>query len=450
MAVPAVKRVPDLILDFAAVDWNKVGDWFFMEENYKQAAMAYAKTLTVPPTNEGQMMTKYALAKYHVGDLESCRWAVNEVFLLEPGNPFATHVQGLLLGAQGDFAASELALLESVVNMPEQPDFRLNLAYLYQILGRFADAQKEYEIVIGRDPTNLRARFFRSMSLLTQGQFKEGFKEYETRYALLPLIPQVGKPIWRGEEDLTGKTILLCAEQGLGDAIQFARYAQWLKDKHLVKKVMILARQEYCEILRYVWGVDEVIADIKDAGEFDFLAPLMSMPGLSLGEDGQPWYGDSPFGSVALPEIQCGTDKLKVGFCWQGNKNHANDRFRSIPSTFLAPLLECDIFALNLQHDIPAFGNINQLPISSIMDLAQHINTLDLVITVDTAAAHIAGAFGKPVWMMLPVNGDWRWGLDSYKTPWYPSMAIFRQKTPLDWAPVIENVRKALVLKINA
>lgn len=448
--LPAPKlRIPDLILNYAAADWRKIGDWFFMEENYQKAAMAYSKTLTVPPTNDNQAMTMYALAKYHIGDLESCRWAINEVFLLEPGNSFATHVEGLLFQAQGDFEAAELAILESVANMPEQPDFRLNLAYLYQILGKFKEAQDQYEEVIKRDPTHLRARFFRSMSLLTQGQFKEGFAEYETRYSMIPVVPQIGKPIWRGQEDLTGKRILLCAEQGLGDAIQFARYGQWLKDARGVKHVAILARPEYCDILRCVWGVDEVISNCKDA-EFDYLAPLMSMPGLSLNQEEKPWYGSVPYMNVALPEIQIGTDKLRVGFCWQGNRQHANDKYRSLPVRYLAPLISCDIFAVSLQHDEPVPDGMSSLPIKSIGDLASHIDALDLVITVDTATAHIAGALNKEVWLMLPVNTDFRWLATGDSTPWYAATRIFRQTRPLEWAPVIKEIREELMLKINS
>ncbi len=446
--LPALKpRIPDLVLDYAAADWNKVGDWFFMEENYKQAAMAYARTLTVPPTNEGQAMTKYALAKLHIGDLDSCDWALREVFLLEPVNQFATHVEGLLLQAQGDFEAAELAILESVANMPDRPDFRLNLAYLYQILGRFAEAEKEYGEVIRRDPTNLRARFFRSMSLLTQGKFREGFTEYETRYSLLPLVPQIGKPIWRGQEDLTGKRILLCAEQGLGDAIQFARYGKWLKEEKKASHVAILARPEYCEILRLIWDIDLVVSDYKDA-EFDFLAPLMSMPGLSLSAEDKPWYGSVPYIDVGLPEIQCGTDRLKVGFCWQGNRQHANDKYRSMPPSYLAPLLNCDIFALSLQHNEPVPDNMSSVSIPSILDLSRQINALDLVITVDTATAHIAGALNKEVWLMLPTNPDFRWLATGDSTPWYANMRIFRQTKPLDWSSVIRDIRKELLIKI--
>lgn len=448
----AVRQIPDLTLDFTAADWNKIGDWFFMEENYKQAAMAYGKTLAVPPTNEGQMITKYALAKYHIGDLDSCRWAINEVFLLEPGNAFATHVEGLLFGAQEDWEASELALLESLVGMPEQPDFRLNLAYLYQILGRFAEAQIQYEEVIKRDPTHLRARFFRSMALLTQGQYVEGFKEYETRYSMLPLVPQVGKPIWRGAEDLTGKVIVLCAEQGLGDAIQFARYGKWLKNACMAARVIILARPEYVQILSCVYGIDQVISDIKDAGEFDYLAPLMSMPGLSIfgsNPDSVPWYGDCPYMSIAGPDYHLNSDKLQVGFCWQGNRLHANDRFRSMKRSFLAPLLECDIFALNLQHDEPTPEGMSSVPISSIVELAQRINKLDLVITVDTAVAHLAGALNKETWLLTALNPDWRWTAEGDSTPWYPEMRIFRQKKPLDWAPVIYEVKRELLAKIS-
>lgn len=452
MPVPALKRqIPDLILDYAAADWRKVGDWFFLEENYEKAAMAYSKMLTVPPTNDNQCMTMYALSKYHIGDLASCRWAVKEVFLLDPDNAFATHVEGLLFNAEGDWEASELALLESVVKIPDQPDFRLNLAYLYQILGRFKDAQLQYEAAIKLNPANLRARFFRSLSLLTQGKFEEGFKEYEVRYSMIPLVPQIGKPIWRGQEDIAGKTILLCAEQGLGDAIQFSRYGQWLKDKHRVKRAIILARKEYVDLLKRVWGIDDVVDKIDaDSAEFEYLAPLMSMPGLSMTE-GAPWYGVSPYMSIpASDTLKLQSEKLKVGFCWQGNRQHQNDRFRSIKPELFDSLLDMDICAVSLQHDEPLLRNMNSLGIGGILELAQAIDQLDLVITVDTATAHIAGALGKEVWMMVPVNVDFRWGLGSSSTPWYPSMKIFRQTEPLKWGPVLKSVEAALAEKISS
>ncbi len=446
--LPVRKRVPDLILDYSAADWRQIGDWFYLGENYAKAAMAYGKAITAPPTNENQLLNMYAIAKYHVGDLDSCRWAIGEAFLLEPQNAFSTHIEGLVLGAENKFDESHAYLIESMSKMPENVDYRLNLAYLYQIMGKFDKAQEQYEVAIKLDPSALRIRVFRAMSLLTQGKLEEGYREYELRYSMLPLVPQIGKPIWRGQEDLTGKTIVLCAEQGLGDAIQFARYAQWIKDAHGVKKVIVLARPEYLDTLTHIWGVDEAVSEILADGEFDYLAPLMSMPGLSF-KDGDPWYGECPYMSVPEPEIQCNTDKLKVGFCWQGNKQHMNDRFRSIPARLLEPLLECDIFALSLQHDQPPLVNMSSIQINSVLELAKRISTLDLVITVDTATAHIAGALGKEVWMMCPLNSDWRWQATGYRTPWYSSMAIFRQTKPLDWEPVIENVRKALVMKIS-
>ncbi len=188
----------------------------------------------------------------------------------------------------------------------------------------------------------------------------------------------------------------------------------------------------------------------SDSAEFDYLAPLMSMPGLSL-EDGKPWYGSAPYMAVPdLTAITIKSDKLKVGFCWQGNRQHQNDRFRSIKPELLDSLLDMDICPISIQHKEPLLRNMNSVGISNILELAQAIDSLDLIITVDTATAHIAGALGKEVWMMVPTNPDFRWLAKGETTPWYPSMKIFRQTEPLKWGPVIKSVEQALAEKISS
>jgi hypothetical protein len=257
---------------------------------------------------------------------------------------------------------------------------------------------------------------------------------------------------------LPAKTILLHAEQGLGDTIQFIRYAALVKDCGL--KVVVECQEPLVRILAGCRGVDELIAQGKDLPAFDVHAPLLSLPGVfntSLdtipaavpylfadGESVGHWRGELHAAGA-----------FKIGIAWRGSPVHANDRARSFPLSCFEPLAGLpDVRLFSLQKG-PGAEQLQEaagrFPIADLgsrlhdfMDTAAVLMNLDLVIACDTAVAHLAGALGTAVWVALPLAPDWRWLLDRDDSPWYPTMRLFRQKKLGDWSSVFQEMKTAL------
>ncbi len=428
------------------VDLIRAGDMHFMAREFPKAAKYYWQAISAPQDNFAQVLTKFGLAALRSGAPTACQWAIDLAFRIDPRDPYAHNVDALYQSDIGEFRKSAGQFEEAIRLMPDNPDFRKNAAYTFQILGRYDDAEREYKAACDLNPADLEARFYKSMTMLSQGRYAEGFKEYELRYAVYPdLVPKRGKPIWRGQELLDGKTLLLCAEQGAGDAIQFGRYIWWLKTYRGAARVILLCRPELVEICKHLEDIDGITTD-PELIEYDYQAPMLSMPGLTMELDRTtaPWWGTGlPYLKVPPMEgvgsLWPFDGKFCVGFCWQGNPQHGNDRFRSIPAQSFNRFLDKGIVGVNLQHNLSNPSMYNPNP-QSLLALAQIIDKLDLVITVDTAIAHIAGALGKPCWTMIASNPDWRWGIEGATTPWYPTMTLYRQKHPLQWGPVLEEM----------
>lgn len=294
--------------------------------------------------------------------------------------------------------------------------------------------------------------------LLSAGRFVEGWDNYEFRRVQDPFLhvrPRCGRPAWDGQ-DVRDRTLLLWAEQGIGDTVQFARYARLLRERganlvlHMPERLKAFA----CGFL----DVDRVILDVKelDAG-FDYQIPTMSVPRV-LASTEATIPSHVPYFRVAAEHaarwrgrIQAG--KLNVGLVWAGNPKHENDARRSMRLASLRPLFDVEgIQFYSLQKDRPDI-DLPDFP-SRLIDLAPELHDLrdasaaiaelDLVISVDTAVAHVAGALGKPVWLLIALANDFRWLREREDSPWYPSMRIFRQERLGDWDGVVTRVRQAL------
>ncbi len=262
--------------------------------------------------------------------------------------------------------------------------------------------------------------------------------------ASLPRLP------WKGE-DISGKTILLYTEQGAGDAIQSARFATQLRERGV--RPVIATKAHLKTLLRTVPGVEHVVSD-GDAIPFSYHAPLFSLPRLLNIEPNTipanvPYLSPQPE-SAQVWRRKINNEKLKVGLVWAGNPGHLDDRNRSIDLQKFAALLAFEniqFFSLQVglqATDLIRINSHNILDLSSELTdyatTAAVISNLDLVITVDTSVAHLAGALAKPVWTLLSYSPDWRWFLDRQDSPWYPTMKLFRQPTPGDWRSVIRSV----------
>ena len=299
--------------------------------------------------------------------------------------------------------------------------------------------------------------------LLCRMDFEAGWAAYEWRWRW-PEFPEVhralGLPVWHGEP-LAGKRIYVWGEQGLGDSMQFAPLAAQLPA--LGAEVILEVPASLVGLLAHSFPGLRVVPRpdsperLSFDGQLDYVVPLMSLP-LRLGLRPQALplaraYLRPPEGAVPAGLMQPHTDdKPRVGLVWAGQPRHANDHRRSLPASALAELLRLDTvnwFSLTVgarQADIAGRPDIVDLApaLADFTDTARAVERLDLVITVDTAVAHLAGAMGRPVWLLLPKVGDWRWGRSGNATPWYPATRIFRQSRLGDWSDVLEQVAQAL------
>jgi hypothetical protein len=299
------------------------------------------------------------------------------------------------------------------------------------------------------------------------GDFEAGWAGQEARWKVPTLssgYPAFSQPKWLGAEPLAGRSLLVYANEGVGDTIQFARYVPMLAARGA--RVILVVHDSLCGLFESRAGVAQCLPKSAEMPEFDFHVPLSSLPfifGTRLETiPAEPSYLPRPDDArVQAWEARLGArNKLRVGLVWAGNPNHGNDRNRSMPLHLLAPLLDLDASFVSLQKDPRPDDRARLAERDDIIDLtanlgdfedtAELIACLDLVISVDTSVAHLAAALGCPTWILLPYTPDYRWLLDREDSPWYPTARLFRQDEARDYAHVVEHVRRELSARIAA
>jgi hypothetical protein len=328
-------------------------------------------------------------------------------------------------------------------------------------LRRVAEAVAAYDAVLARDPAHPEAHYNRGLARLAAGDLADGFRDYEWRAKKsedndVRVFPQ---PRWTGAEPIEGKTILLHAEQGFGDAIQFVRYAPLVAAKGAT--VIVEAPRSLRDLMSGVDGVTRVVHRGDELPPFDWHCPLLSLP-CAFGTALKSVPANVPYLHPLADRLEKWRARLpsggfRVGIAWSGNPTHSNDHNRSIALERIAALTDgLDVRFVGIQRDLrdDDFLVLQRRPdlvslgpaLEDFSDTAAAIALLDLVISVDTSVVHLAGALGKPVWIMLPYNGDWRWMLEGETSPWYPTARLFRQPEPGDWDSVLARVREELAL----
>jgi tetratricopeptide (TPR) repeat protein len=343
---------------------------------------------------------------------------------------------------------------------PRSMEALLNRGSALADLLRIDQALETYDRALAIDSDHALVRFNRSLILLLTERFEPGWAEYESRDAAFPVRRSFPQPAWRGEAPIAGKTLFVRHEQGLGDTIQFARYARLAADHGA--RVVLSVQAPLFALLRKFDARVEVISENETPASFDLHASLLSLPGA---------FGTTA-GTIPLPvnlfadpeNISAWATRLgqtsvrRIGIAWAGAPGHLNDRNRSIPLAALAPLFAGDAEWVSLQKEVRDSDRkaLARAPVRSFSDqlsdfseTAALISNLDLVITVDTSVAHLAASLGKPTWIALPFAPDWRWMLNRSDTPWYPAARLFRQPAPGTWAPVIDQLHGALDAKIG-
>jgi tetratricopeptide (TPR) repeat protein len=342
---------------------------------------------------------------------------------------------------------------------PDRVDGYFNRGVLFEQLKRFPEAIASFERAIAINPEFAPAQYNRALVLLATGDFVRGFENYEWRWKNrgTPLDPAKfhgAAPLWFGQESLERKTILVFSEQGLGDTLQFCRYVRLIAG--LGAKVILEVQQPLAGLLADIEGASAVIPRGGVAQDYDYKCALLSLP-LAFKTTLQtipsrPKYLDCDAARVARWKARLGPrTRPRIGLAWSGNAQYPNDEQRSMPLATLIAHLPREFEYFCLQTDIRANDRetLDANPFiadysSDFMDTAALCECLDLVISVCTSMAHLAGALGRPVWVMLAYNADWRWLEDRDDSPWYPSATLYRQVTIGDWSGVAARIGEEL------
>jgi tetratricopeptide (TPR) repeat protein len=331
-------------------------------------------------------------------------------------------------------------------------------------LNRHADALTSYDRAIGLKPDYAEAQLNQAQAHLLMGNLEQGFRQYEWRRKTGKQARHHGysKPLWLGGNDIRGKTLFLYWEQGHGDTIQFCRYAKLAEARGA--KIVMSVQENLRGLLQQLGGGIEIIGPAEKPEQFDYHCPLLSLP-LAFGTSLKTVPAETPYlaaDSVLRAQWEERLNrngKPNIGLAWSGMALHKDDHNRSIPLAKCLPMLTEKANWTNLQLDVRD-NDRDALNAGPIKDFgpelgdfrltAALVDHMDLIVTVDTALAHLAGAMGKRVWLLLSFSADWRWMLERDDTPWYPSIRLFRQRKIGDWDEVIQRMGKALQVFLAA
>ncbi|MDF1744045.1 MAG: tetratricopeptide repeat protein [Gimesia sp.] len=364
----------------------------------------------------------------------------------------------------GDVPAAVKTAQRSIQAAPDQPEGYNNLGNSFKLQHNIEGACENFEKALSLRPDFAIAEFNLATMQLLKGDLTAGWPGYERRVDVDPVSagsnPSGSR--WQGES-LSGKTILLWCEQGFGDTLLFIRFAIELK-KRGATQVLLLCQRELAELLKLIPEIDQILVEGDELPDFDYQCALLSVP-FYLQTSLETIPVEIPFLVPGSERQQYWSDELakqagkKVGLNWNGNIKFSRDQFRSVPLEEFLPLSEVEGVQLVSLQQVNGLEQIDPLKASwnlfepgaeyqaetgSFMEAAALIQNMDLVITTDTAVAHLAGSLGVPVWILVSQMPEWRWLLDRTDSPWYPTARLFRQEKLGDWEPVIEEVKSEL------
>lgn len=496
-AEQSYQRALELLPDFVEVHTN-LGFAMVEQHRFEEAEASFRRVLQLQPESaEGhnnlaivlrdqdklveaeasfrkavELNATFTIAYNHLGNLlkqldrfDDAEAIFRTVLDIDPDFAEAHNNLAVILQEGGSPTEAELHCRRALQINPRLMPAHYNLSLAMRDQGRFAEAEASCLRALELDPDSTEAQFHHACLLLQKGAFAEGWRKFESRWLLKDTEPMLNlaEPQWFGETEIAGKTIALCAEQGFGDVLQMSRYASVLAGQGA--KVLMVVPEEIKSLMARCPGVSAVYSSASELPyTLDFQCPLMSLP-LALRTELATIPATVPYLSSDTDlayawQVQIGPRSgLRVGLVWAGSsRKHvsalaAMDRLRSLQFDQLSPLLEIEgveFFSLQIGAEASAQlkGNSKVKDFTGLIrdfhDTAALIENLDLVLSVDTSVAHLAGALGKPVWMLNRYNSCWRWLIDRTDSPWYPTMRIFGQPSFGDWHGVINDVAQAL------
>jgi tetratricopeptide (TPR) repeat protein len=430
-----------------------------------QEALAEFREVLAHAPQHPQARLSTGIAHAQLGALEEAVAEFDAALSLVPGHPLAHYNRGIALFNLGRYGDAVDAHDKALAAAPDHAGAWLNRGQALAALNRHHDAIASYGKVSALRKDDADAEFNAALALLTLGDYRRGLAKYEWRWRRTGMLPQRGRgrPLWLGDYPAAHKTILVHAEQGLGDTIQFARYVPLLAEAGA--KVVLEVQPELAPLMARLEGVAAIVAR-GDAPPFDIHCPLGSLP-LAFKTEPDTVPAEVPYlaaddGHLAKWSERLGAlERPRIALAWAGNASHVNDRNRSIAFSRLAALFPPPNLPphaaegqegarfVSIQRDVRSedAAPLAGAPVlhvgtelENFADTAAVIALCDLVISVDTAVAHLAGAMGRPVWVLLPFNPDWRWTLQGESSPWYPTARLFRQTALGDWDSVIQRV----------
>ena len=442
---------------------NLSGLILYRKERYAEALELFDISLEVEPTQADALQVR-ALVLLNLKRLEEALADNYQSQLLNPKDANTHNNLGAVLQKLGRYADS-LEWYDQAIAL--RPDFVLALngkARSLIELRRINEALACYARSIALDPENPESRWDMALLQMLVGNFEAGWVGREGRWKLGKMLdPKFSQPLWLGNGSIEGKTILLYADEGLGDMFQFARYIPMVAS--LGAQVIAAVADPACSLISRLDGVAECIP--KSMGTlpaFDIHCPISSLPlafktAVETIPSAVPYLPAPAIERIREWEGRLGAhDKIRVGLVWSGNARHRNDHNRSMPLRELTKILDIDATFVSLQKDLRDRDK-EVLASADIVDLTQGlsdldetsalVSCLDLVISVDTSVAHLAGGLGCPVWILLPYTPDYRWMLDREDSPWYPTARLFRQAESREWSGVLDRMRIELVALID-
>lgn len=421
-----------------------------------------------------QLKPDYAEAHYNLGNalkaldrLDEAVTCYRQAIGFSPQFTPAHLNLGIALSAQGKPDEAAVSYRAAVRLDPNSPKAHNNLGLALVQQNQLEEALACYERSLNLQPDFADAHYNRALALLVRGDFERGWAEYEWRWRLAEIPARsFPKPRWDGSS-LEGRTVLLHAEQGLGDTIQFVRYAALVQRRG--GRVLLECPPALIPLLSTCPGVDGLIPRGAPPPDYDWHAPLLSLPGIfqttaSTIPTAIPYLSVDPQETERWREKLSALPGFKIGITWQGSPGYRWDRQRSLALTHFEPIARlASVRLFSLQkglgteqlRGLPASFPITDLGTTldestgAFVETAAVMKNLDLIITCDTAIGHLAGALGVPVWIMLPFAPEWRWLLDRADSPWYPTVRLFRQTRLNDWASVLQQIAAALKQRLG-
>ncbi|MEM5313089.1 tetratricopeptide repeat-containing glycosyltransferase family protein [Paraburkholderia sp. JHI869] len=440
-------------------------------QRHADALALYERLLVLAPDHAESLLG----AAMSLIQLEQAETALAYLARLARRYPHAAEAhynRGTMLGLLGRYDEELEAYRRAIELKPNFVAAYVNLGVALRDLHRFDEALRQFKKALSIDTNDAGARTNRAQTNLLLGEFEHGWREYEWRWRdgkMTHDFPEATQ--WKGQS-LTGKTLLVHAEQGLGDTLQFVRFIERLHAKGA--SVVVRVQDALLPLLQHVAGAASVTGDTSALPAFDYHVPMLSLPhALALREadfatSGPYLRADADAAARASWSDVIGPDanedkRLRVGVVWSGSTTHLNDRNRSMPLAELLPLFDADARFVSLQKELRERDRACMAELvqrGRLIDAGARLTTfsataalvaqLDLVIAVDTAVAHLAGALGKPVWIALPFTPDWRWQLNRDDSPWYAAARLFRQTRRGEWADVVTALRTAIDTRIAA